>query len=282
MIRSILAPLAVAAALAAPAATFGQDRAQTVADMRAELSSLAAELQSLRAELISGGATALTAAGGASALDRMNAMENALSQITSRTEALQNRIDRIVADGTNRIGDLEFRICELEDGCDPANLPITASLGGAAGATAPAGPDVGGSVAATAPGPELAVSEKADFDRAKATLDAGDFVGAAAQFQAFITNYPGGPLSGDAEYLRGDALQQAGDISNAARAYLNAFSGAPNGPRAPSALLKLGAALGLLQQTQDACVTLGQVGARFPTAPEAVEATTAMRALGCS
>ena len=69
--------------------------------------------------------------------------------------------------------------------------------------------------------------------------------------------------------------------AGAARAYLDAFSGAPDGPRAPAALLKLGAALGLLGQAQEACVTLGEVGTRFPTAPEAVEATTAMRSLGC-
>jgi TolA-binding protein len=36
-----------------------------------------------------------------------------------------------------------------------------------------------------------------------------------------------------------------------------------------------------LGQTQDACVTLGQVGVRFPQAPEAVEAGVAMQKLSC-
>ena len=258
-----------------------QDKARTLADIRAELGTLAAELQTLKSELLSGGQAAMQAAGGASALDRMNAIEAQLSRLTSETEALQNRVSHVVTDGTNRIGDLEFRLCELEEGCDTANLPITQSLGGGGGAApapaaAPATP-----APAAGPTPELAVSEKADFDRAKGALDSGDFRGAADQFAAFAQSYPGGPLTGEASYLRGEALTRLGDTSNAARAYLEAFSGAPNGTRAPAALLKLGAALGLLGQSQEACVTLGEVGARFPTAPEAVEATTAMRSLGC-
>lgn len=281
MLRPIRFLLAAALVAASAAQSPAQDKAQTLADIRAELGTLAAELQALRSELMEGGGAAMQAAGGASALDRMNAIEAQLSRLTSETEALQNRVGRVVSDGTNRIGDLEFRLCELEEGCDTANLPITQSLGGEAGAT-PA-PAVTPAVPAPAAGatPELAVSEQADFDRAKGALDSGDFRGAADQFAAFTQSYPGGPLTGEANYLRGEALTQLGDTSNAARAYLEAFSGAPDGPRAPAALLKLGAALGLLGQGQEACVTLGEVGTRFPTAPEAVEATTAMRSLGC-
>lgn len=273
--------LLVAAVLAATVSpSVAQDRAQTLSGIRAELGALAAELQALKSELLAGGEAAMQAAGGASALDRMNAIEAALSRLTSETEALQNRVSRVVADGTNRVGDLEFRLCELEEGCDPANLPISQSLGGDAVA-APL-PQPGAIQPATgAAVPELAVSEQADFDRAKAALDSGDFRGAADQFAAFTQTYTGGPLTGDAHFLRGEALTQLGDTSNAARAYLDAFSGAPNGPRAPASLLKLGASLGMLGQTQEACVTLGEVGTRFPTAPEAVEATTAIRSLGC-
>ncbi|OYX43702.1 MAG: tol-pal system protein YbgF [Rhodobacterales bacterium 32-67-9] len=282
MLRSFLVAAVLAAPLSLPVSqAAAQDKAQTLADIRAELGALAGEVQALRSELLTGGDAAMQAAGGASALDRMNAIEAALSRLTSETEALQNRVGRVVADGTNRVGDLEFRLCELEEGCDPANLPITATLGGGetGGATAPA---VTSLPAVTGTGkPELAVSEQADFDRAKAALDSGDFRGAVDQFAAFTQSYTGGPLTGEAHFLRGEALAQLGETSNAARAYLDAFSGAPDGPRAPAALLKLGASLGILGQTQEACVTLGEVGARFPTAPEAVEAGTALRSLGC-
>ncbi len=277
--------LLLCAALAVtPVAALAQDKAQSLADIRAELSKLAADLQALRSELVQGGAPAMQAAGGASALDRMNAMEAELSRLTSQTEQVQNHVNRVVSDGTNRIGDLEFRLCELEEGCDPSNLPITQSLGGA-----PAGGSGGAAPVVTTPpptgtgtaAPELAVAEQTDFDRAKAALESGDFQGAADRFTAFAQAYPGSPLMGDAQYYRGEALEKTGDTANAARAYLQAFSGAPNGPRAPGALLRLGATLGSLGQTQEACVTLGEVGTRFPTAPEAIEAQANMRNLNC-
>ncbi|MFZ5751889.1 MAG: tol-pal system protein YbgF [Pseudomonadota bacterium] len=282
MIRRLVAALVIGAVLATP--VLAQDRAQTLADIRAELGQLAAQVQSLRSELVAGGAQAMQAAGGSSALERMDAMEAELAALTRRTEDLQNRVNRIVQDGTNRISDLEFRLCEMEKGCDTANMPITAQLGGdalpAASGTAPA-PATGGSAAPATAAPELAVSEKADFDRAKAALDGGDFRGAADLFAAFTQTYPGSPLGAEAMFLRGEAYDKAGETSKAARAYLEAFSGAPDGPFASRSLLRLGAGLGKLGQTQEACVTLTEVGVRFPQAPETAEAATAMRGLGC-
>jgi tol-pal system protein YbgF len=278
MIRQIAMILVAVACAAAP--TFAQDRAQSLADIRAELGVLATDIQSLRSELVGGGAGGLQAAGGATALERMDAMEAELVRLTARTEALQNDLHRIVADGTNRIGDLEFRLCELEEGCDISNMPITKSLGDFVGLV-PNTPAVVIQPGNGTTSAELAVNEQADFDRAKAALDSGDFRSAADLFAAFSQTYTGGPLTADAHYYRGDALVQAGETAKAARAYLEAFSGTPNGPRAPVALLKLGSALGVLGQNQEACVTLGEVSVRFPTAPEAIEANTAMRALAC-
>lgn len=288
--------LALVVALATPglapeAFAAGGASKQTLADVRKELETLAASLQKLRSELVAGGAGGFQAAGGAAALDRMNAMEAELSRLTQRTEELQNQINRVVTDGTNRIGDLEFRLCELEEGCDPSKLPVTQSLGGApaggsAGAEAPVvttAPATGGAVtgAASSGAPEMAINEQADFDRAKAALDKGDFRGAADLFATYAQTYPGGALTGDAQFFRGEALAKAGDTPGSARAYLESFSGAPTGPRAAASLLKLGAALGTLGQTQEACVTLAEVGNRFPSAQEAAEARTTMGALGC-
>ncbi|MCT8329947.1 tol-pal system protein YbgF [Albidovulum sediminis] len=281
MIRALVLSALLAAATAAPA---GAQNAETLADLRSELTRLAQDLQSLRGELVAGGQSAMQAAGGTGALDRMNAMEAEIVRLTARTEELQNRIDRVVADGTNRIGDLEFRICELEEGCDVSNMPITGILGGSGGGGA-AVPAPAPAPEAPAPvnggAPELAVSEQADFDRAKAALDGGNYQAAADGFADFANTYPGSPLTGDAHFLRGEALAGLDDTSGAARAYLDAFSGAPDGPRAPAALFRLGAALGLLGQVQEACVTLGEVPRRFPSAPEAAEAVTTMQTLGC-
>jgi tol-pal system protein YbgF len=281
MIRASLLALVLGGALAAPG--LAQDKAATLADIRAELAALAAELQALRSQVMNGGQAAIQAAGGEGAIDRMNAIEAQLTRLTSDTEALQARVNAVVADGTNRIGDLEFRLCELEEGCDPSNLPITASLGGGGGgASVPAVSDEApdpqaGQTAA----PELAVSEQADFDRAKAALDAGDFQGAADQFASFAQTYTGGPLTGEASFLRGEALSQLGQTSQAARAYLDAFSGQPDGPRAPVSLLRLGTSLAQLGQVQEACLTLAEVGTRYPSSAEVGEAAQAMSSLQC-
>ena len=264
-------------ALAVPFA--GAAKAETLADIRAELSQLAASLQSLKSELVSSG-TGLQAAGGATALDRMNTMEAELSRLTSETEELQNRIDRVVSDGTNRVGDLEFRLCEMEEGCDIANLPITTTLGGEAGTAAPALP-VPGSTPPPASGAELAVGEQADFDRAREVLDQGDFRGAADLFATFTQTYTGGPLTGEAHFRRGEALTKLGETANAARAYLEGFSGSPDGPFAADNLLRLGTSLGQLGQTQEACVTLAEVATRFPGHLATAEAASQMRTLGC-
>lgn len=265
--------LVIALGLGLPGISVAQDT--TLADLRQELSTLYIDIQNLKSELTaSGGLTEGTV--GNTPLERLNSIEAQLQALTSKTEELEFRINRITVDGTNRIGDLEFRICELEEGCDIGALGDTPSLGGVDnGATVPP-------VAAGTPtNGDLAVNEQADYERAQAALEAGDFRSATDQFTTFGTTYPGSPLSANALFGKGEALEGAGEVSNAARAYLESFSAAPNGQVAPDALFKLGQSLGQLGQTADACVTLTEVGTRFPGAPAVLEAQSVMRNLGC-
>jgi tol-pal system protein YbgF len=257
--------------LASP--VLAQDRAQTIADIRQELLILRGEIDGLRAELNTTGTAQGSGATGP-ALMRLDMIEAALTQLTAKAEAMEFRLNRVVTDGTNRIGDIEFRLQELAGG-DLAAIPPTPPLGGQTGAApAPApAPPTGGA--------ELAIGEQRDFDRAREVLGQGDFRGAEALLKAFTETYMGGPLTQEAHFLRGEALTQLGETANAARAYLEAFSGAPDGARAPEALLKLGQALGALGQGPEACVTLAEVGIRYPGGQPAVDAGAAMAALGC-
>lgn len=278
------------AVLCLPLSALAQDRAQTLADIKAELAALAAEFLALKQEMISTGAAANGSAG-ADPLARMDAMEAALARLTAKTEEIDLRLNAVVADGTNRIGDIEFRLCELTEGCDPASLPDPLALGAGAGTTPLTGATTGanmgtGAVIAGDPAtdgdqPEMAVNEQSDFDRAQAVLASGDFRTAADLFATYAATYPAGELTPQALVLRGDALNQLGDTSQAARAYLDAFSGRPDGARAGEALTKLGQALGRLGQTPEACVTLAEVGKRFPGSPDAANAMVAMQGLGC-
>ncbi|NUH65894.1 tol-pal system protein YbgF [Sulfitobacter sp. S0837] len=287
--------------MTAPAALMAQDNDQTLADIRQQLTILNVEVQKLRRELsTTGGASVET--GGNSVLERVSTMESELQRLTAKTEEMENRINRVVSDGTNRIGDLEYRLVELEGG-DLGALGETSTLGGGeAPAVVAPGTDTDREVVEATPGgaaapsngtasngivtpineAELAVSEKADFERAQGALASGDFRSAADLFATFNQTYPGGPLAAEAELRRGEALTGLGDNREAARAFLAAFSTDPEGPVAPQSLFELGRALGTLEQTQEACVTLSEVAVRFPNAPQVSQAEAQRQTLGCS
>lgn len=255
----------------APLRAAAQDD-QTLADIRQELTVLFVEMQRLKRELSTTGAPGVSVAG-ETVLDRLNAIEGELQRLTARTEELEFRVDRIVQDGTNRIGDLEFRLVELEGG-DVSQLGETTTLGGegTASVTQP--------VANPAP-TELAVGEEADFRAAEDAMDAGDYAQAVALLEGFNQTYPGSPLAAEASFLRGESLNQLGDTREAARAFLESYTTSPDGPVAPQAVLELGTALGRLGKVREACVTLGEVPLRYPTSAAVSGAQAEMANLEC-
>lgn len=278
--------LVAALLLAAPAVA--QDRERTLADIRQELTVLFVEMQRLKRELSTTGAPEGRLES-TNVLERLDDLEAEVRRLTAASEQLTNRVQSIVADGTNRIGDLEFRLCELEADCDIASLGETTTLGGALSVESEP------TEVATATqvdsgflidmmdtgGVELALAERADFDRAKASFDQGDFQTATERFRTFTETYQGGPLAGVAHLLRGEALAELGMTSEAARAYLESYSGTPDGPTAPVALLKLGLSLDGLGQVQEACITLAEVTVRFPGSDASVEAQEARTGMTC-
>lgn len=245
-----------------------QDR--NLADIRTELGLLSSQIQGLRSELISSGSAQSTSSSG-TALMRVDAIENELRVLTGQVEQLQYRIETIAKDATNRVGDLEFRLMELEGG-DVSTI----------GKTRPIGGTTNQSSSGISEGMELTVAEKADFDAALQALNAGSFAEAAEKFDTFATTYPGGPLTAGAQYYEGEALAGMGDWKSAGRSYLDSFSSAPAGETSPKALYGLGVSLGKLGKTSEACHTLSEVGTRFPSDPAVNLATAEMSALNCS
>ena len=268
--------LALAAGLALSALPVAAQDAQSLADIRAELNQLTSDLQSLRGQLVASGAAGFAAAGGDSAIDRMNAMEARLAQLTGQTEKLQNQIDRVVRDGTTRIGDIEFRLCEMEEGCDLGSL-TTPTLGEQGGGSSPMpGSDQQGAVVPPTSSPQagaaVTAAEKADFDRAQEVLGQGDFRRAADLFAAIAQTHAGSPLTAHALFLRGAALDAAGDLDGAGIAWLESFAANPNGPQAADALLGLSRAMSAKGGPQEGCFYLQEITSRFPDSPQAGEA----------
>mgnify|MGYP006437886927 CR=1 FL=1 len=192
--------------------------------------------------------------------------------LTGSTEKLEFRINQVVKDGTNRVGDLEFRLVELEGG-DISALGETSTLGG----------DIKQLPADDIPqaDTELAVGEEADFAMAQTALDEERYEEAAELFGRFTQTYPGSPLTAEAHLLRGKALDGNFDHKASARAYLESFSNYPNSSVAPEALLRLGKALVSLGQVDAGCQTLSQVEIRFPNTQFAIDAQDEMLSLQC-
>ncbi|UXU76267.1 tetratricopeptide repeat protein [Paracoccus sp. SMMA_5_TC] len=284
MARAAFRGLLLSAVLALPALpALAQDKAQTLADIRGELARLSADLQALRGELVASGPAGFAAAGGDSAIDRMNAMEARLAALTGQTEQLQNRIDRIVKDGTTRIGDIEFRLCEMEEGCDLGSLttPPLGEQGG--GAPAPAPDRQGALQKSQSPVAGVATAaEQADFDRAREVLGQGDFRRAAELFQAVAQTHAGGALTAQAMFLRGAALDSAGDLQGAGLAWLDSFAADPDGTHAPDALLGLARAMAARGGPAEGCYYLQEILARFPYSPQAEEAERRLDASQCA
>ncbi len=263
MMRRALGGIALAFWLASPVA------AETVADIQAELTRLNGQVDQLRAELVKQGPTRGLPVAPATALTRLDQLQEELKRLTNRVDLLSNDISRIVQDATNRIGDIDFRLSELEGGTPPAGKPET--LGG--GLTRPEQPP--------AAAPELTVTEQADFDAAVAAAEAGDNARAAELFGAFLATYPGGPMSSEAQYRRGEALAAQSDWKGAARSFLDAFSGAPEGAVAPKALYHLGLSLAQLGQVNDACMTLAEVDNRYPGSEVSADVASQRQSLNC-
>lgn len=274
MMRATLLAVAVAVV---PVMAPAQDRAATLADIRQHLTVLKVEIDGLKRELSTTGTAMGDAGYGQGPLARLDAIEAELRRLTAQSEEMQYRINRIVEDGTNRIGDLEFRLTELEGG-DLGAIGQTQPLGGGAL------PEPNTPIPPPADAVELAVGEQADFDAAVKLAREGTPADAHEALARFVDTYPRSPLAAEAHLFRGDALAALGNPTQAGRAYLESYTLAEleNPGLAAEALYKLGDTLEGLGQTPEACITLGQVIAGFPGTKAASDAETRLSGLTCS
>ena len=253
------------------AATLAPAQADTVAEIRSELNALSSVVAELARELSTGQAAEQPGFDG-SVIDRVEQIRAELARLTGRTEELEFRIRRVIDEASNRLGDLEFRLTELEGG-DPTQLPER-PLGGEFSAP-PATTDTPEGT------PELAAGEQQAFDNARALAEAGDADEAAEALDEFLAFYPGSPLGTEASLLLAEMHRARGAEAEAARAYLNLYLADPEGSTAPRALLALGDSLGRLDQREEACVMFDELRDSFPGSEEAREAEGARGALGC-
>jgi tol-pal system protein YbgF len=230
-------------------------------DLRYRLDILDAELADIRSRLGGGGSSAQSTGGGGASDARVNALEGELRRLIATVEQMQNTQRQLSQQIANRLGDVEFRLTELEGGdpndVAPVELPGTGNLLGG-GASVESSTTGGGQQLA------LSVSEQGDFDRAVRDVQQGRFDQAEDRLRDFIGSYPSSPLQANAFLWLGESQFARGIYADAASNYLKAYNVDRGGPVAPESLYKVGVSLGRLGQINEACLTLREVRVQFP------------------
>ncbi|MGF1500955.1 MAG: tetratricopeptide repeat protein [Paracoccaceae bacterium] len=256
---SAAAGLVLAALAAAAGAQTGLGPGASVEDLRFRLGVIDAELADIRARLGQSGLPA-PAAGGAGELGlRIDRLEAEIRRLTGQVEELAFAQRQIAEDAARRLGDIEFRLTELEGG-DVSVLAPQEPLGGAAVVAPPA---AGAGEPAVSPQAAVSVSEEGDLDRAIADIEQGRFDQGEDRLRRFLDDYPGSPLTARAHFWLGRSHFVRGNYPDAARRFLEGYNTDRQGAMAPQNLLQLGITLGRLGQRREACLTLREVKNQF-------------------
>ena len=206
---------------------------------------------------------------------RLDDLEAARRDQTSTIEALTADLAaarRTVGEAQAQVRDLQARVTALE-----------AAAKAAAAAVPPPPEPAGEETPAPATGGEAARPE-AVFQRARQRLLEGDYAGAGAGFQDYVTRFPDGAQTAEARYWLAETQFIREQHAAAAQNYALALQGWPKGGWAPDAVVKLSGALTAIDRAPAACQALAELDRRYPQASAAVtaRAKTARTRTRCS
>lgn len=233
-------------------------------DLLYRLDVLSAEIADIRARL---GGSVQQPVRPSVGTGEVGALEDEIRRLTAKVERLENQVRQLNAQSSNRLGDIEFRLNELE------GVPNDGA------ASQPLIPNQGAQV--ETPTAALSAGEQGDLDLAINDVNQGRFDQAEDRLRQFLNSHPSSPLRGEAWYWLGESQFVRGNLADSARSYLNGYQEDRTGRRAASNLLKLGTSLGRLGQLNEACSTLGEVKLQFPNSPEARRADAEADNLTC-
>lgn len=295
----------------------GSARAQSVNDVQSRLNRVENEIQTLSRAMFRGEQpppeffTQQQSAGGGSAaaqadLDvRLSRLENDLRALTGKVEEQSFRVGQMQTRLDKALSDMDMRLKALESQSHVALPPGAGASGAATGMQtvtpyALPSPPVGGPAAGSlgtlsqpvsgAPPSAVSTSPAASADSATAaygqafaTLQSGDYAGAAQAFEAFLAKYPDDPLSPNAQYWLGESYYARQDYVQSARVFAEAYRKYPKSAKTPDNLLKLALSLSGQGNKDDACVALGQLRKEFPdgTGPVLARAAEESKKLAC-
>ncbi|MEP7282683.1 MAG: tol-pal system protein YbgF [Rubrivivax sp.] len=106
--------------------------------------------------------------------------------------------------------------------------------------------------------------EKLAYDEALATLRRGDFDGASAQMQTFLTRYPNSGFAPATRFWLGNAQYGKRDYKSAIVTFRSLVTESPNDPKAPEALLALANSQAEMKDAKAARKTLEELLKNYP------------------
>lgn len=190
--------------------------------------------------------------------DRINQLQQSLSQLTGQIEQLQNRIQQLQQQMEKMRADYDYRLEQLEKGGGGRPPPRPGTSAG------PGAPPPTGSLG----GPVPAASGDQLYHDAFKLLQDGDYAGAERGFRSFVQRNPQSQLAGSAEYWLGETYYARRDYSNALTAYAEGYKTYKTSPKGPDNLLKLGITLAALGRKPDACAVFGRFSQDYPRATD--------------
>lgn len=215
---------------------------------------------------------------------RLQRMERVLSELTGRVEESTHQITQL-RDRLERMnGDVDFRLSQLEKGGDAGARTAAASPPPAPPARNEPPPAAAGKPqAAAAPPLPAGANPDRQYEYAFGLLQQSDYEKAEKAFQDFLGKNKSHTLAGNAQYWLGETYYVRGKYAEAAVAFAEGVQKYPKNNKAPDNLLKLGMALGQLNQKNDACTAYKQLLQRFPDAAASIKrrADTERRKLNC-
>jgi tol-pal system protein YbgF len=123
----------------------------------------------------------------------------------------------------------------------------------------------------TIDGKEFSVdtNEQKSYDSALATLNGGDYKGAATAFSDFLRRYPASGYAASAQFFLGNAYYGQGDFKNTVATLQLLLKNTPDNPKVPDAQLLIGSSYIELKDKAAAKKMFGTLISQHPDAPAA-------------
>ena len=244
-------------------------------------------------------ATATPRASIAQAEIRMNALENELRRLTGEVEQFDFRLRQINVRFDRLIGDVDFRLKELEQAVSGVPSGTLAAPSGetapgaeATGAVSPGGGTTDAPLQSGASSPQTvtapailpAGSPMDRYNFAFSLLSKQNFADAEAAFMEFIAAHPDSRLAANAQYWLGETHYVRERYKEAAIAFNTGYQRYPDSSKASDTLLKLAITLRQLSENAEACAALSELSRRFPGTNPSVKAkvVSERKRAGCS